>query len=151
MKLNTFKNLTTARGKKFVIVAARYHAKVMEGLLSGARRGLQECGAQEKDVTVVRVPGSFEIPLAAQRMLKTKKYAAVICIGAVIKGETKHDEFIASSVINALMQLGLAFNTPVMLGVITSLNEAQALARSRNDKENRGYQAARSAVEMIAG
>ena len=115
----------------------------------GAMRGLEECGIREKDIKVARVPGSFEIPLAAQRMLKTKKYAAIICLGVVIKGETNHDELIASAVVNALMQLGLVFNTPVMLGVVTAFKEAQAIARSCNNKENRGYQAARSAVEMI--
>ncbi|MBI5229764.1 MAG: 6,7-dimethyl-8-ribityllumazine synthase [Candidatus Magasanikbacteria bacterium] len=148
MRSNTFKKVI-ARGKKFAIVATRYHNTVMNGLLAGALRGLRECCVRETDVVVVRVPGSFEIPLVAQRLLKTKKYAAVICLGAIIKGETRHDEFIAETVTNALMQLGLDFSTPVMLGVITALKEAQAIARSRNDNENRGYQAALSAVEMV--
>lgn len=149
MKSNTFNKKLNARGKRFAIVATRYHLGVIDGLLNGATRGLKECSILEKDIAVVRVPGSFEIPLAAKRLLKTKKYAAVICLGAIIKGETKHDEFIAQAITNALMNLGLEFNTPVMLGVITAMNEAQALSRAGNDNENRGYQAVLSAVEML--
>ncbi len=149
MKSNTFNKKLNARGKRFAIVATRYHIAVTDGLLNGATCGLKECGVLEKDIAVVRVPGSFEIPLSAKRLLKTKKYAAVICLGAIIKGETKHDEFIAQAITSALMELGLEFNTPVMLGVITAMNEAQARSRAGNDNENRGYQAALSAVEMV--
>lgn len=149
MESNAFKKIN-ATGKRFAVVATHYHPRVLDGLLGGALRGLHEGGVREKDVIIIRVPGSFEIPLAVKRLLKTKKYAAVICLGAIIKGETNHDEIIATAVADALMKLGLAFETPIMLGVITAFNKTQAMVRSRADNENRGYQAALSAVEMVA-
>src|SRR3989338_10411393 len=121
MKSNNFKPQSGA-GLKLAIVRARFNEGITSGLLDGARKANQESGIRNQDVVVVEVPGSFEIPLQVQRLAKQKKFDAIIALGAIIKGETKHDEYIANAVIPALMQIGLQYDVPVMLGIITPLN-----------------------------
>lgn len=157
MKSNTFKKQNGA-GLKFAIVRARFNEEITKGLLDGARKGIRDSqpqagqplaeGVMSLDVMIVEVPGSFEIPLQVKRLAAEKKYDVVIALGAIIKGETKHDEYIANAVIPALMQIGLQYNVPVMLGIITPLNLEQARARSAADDHNVGYQAVLAAVEV---
>ncbi len=133
---------------KIGLVASRFHKDVTNGLLQGALKALKKCGVAERNITVVRVPGAFEIPFALQKLLKQKHFDALVACGAIVKGETKHDEYLASSATRAVLDLSLKYNTPIGLGIITALNLAQAKARSGDNGENRGEHAAHAAVEM---
>ena len=130
------------------IILSDYYKEVADGLLAGVMETLHEWKVQDKNISTVRVPGGFEIPLAAQRMIKNKKIDAVITLGCVMKGETKHDEFIAMSVANALQALMMKYEKPIAFGVLTPHSMSQALARS-SGPGNRGREAATAALEMV--
>ena len=130
------------------VVAARFHHEVNEGLLQGALKALKECKVPPEQITVVRVPGSFEVPLAVARALSDADTDAAIALGVIVKGQTHHDEYLATAVTNALMDISMHTHKPVGFGIITALTPEQATARSRDDAENRGYHAAYAAVEM---
>ncbi len=134
---------------KYAIIRARFNEDVTEGLLRGALRAFTEGGVSTKDVTTVEVPGSWEIPYAALQLANTKKYRAIVTLGAVIKGGTSHDYWINHAVFPELQRIARKFLIPVTLGIVTTNNEKQAVARSGNDQENRGYAAARAAIEMV--
>ena len=119
---------------------------VTDNLLSGALEALGRCGVGESDIDVARVPGSFELPAAAAA-LATSGYDAVICLGAIIKHETRHDEYIANAVANGLQRVALDSGVPVVFGVLTTENEAQAVARSSGET-NRGVDAGLTALRM---
>jgi 6,7-dimethyl-8-ribityllumazine synthase len=129
------------------IVVARFNSDITGSLLVGAREALETWKVKEKNIRVVHVPGAFEIPLAAMRLAKTKKYDCVIALGCIIKGETKHDEYIAMSVANGLQRIMLDTGIPVSFGVLTPNTLAQAEARSSGET-NHGASAARAALEM---
>jgi 6,7-dimethyl-8-ribityllumazine synthase len=133
---------------RFAIVVARFNEEITEGLLTGARRALAESQVADENVTVVRVPGSFEIPLVAARLAKTGSFDAVICIGCLIKGDTMHFEYIASATSHGIMDASLATDVPIAFGVLTTLTEEQAYARARDNADNKGREVARAAVEM---
>lgn len=137
-----------AAGFRFAIVAAQFNEPVSAGLLKGARAALAEASVREEDLTIVYVPGAFEIPLAALRLAETGRYAAVICLGCVIKGETAHFEYISSAMSTGIMDVAVATGVPVTFGVLTTLTEAQAAARAAEDPANKGREAARAAVCM---
>jgi 6,7-dimethyl-8-ribityllumazine synthase len=118
-------------------------------LLRGARSALTDAGANSADITVVRVPGAFEIPLAARRLAQSGPYDAVVCHGCHIKGETMHFEYIASAVSHGIMAVSADTGIPVTFGVLTTLTEEQAAARAAEGTDNKGREAALSAVEMI--
>jgi 6,7-dimethyl-8-ribityllumazine synthase len=129
------------------IVVARFNAQATDGLLAGASEVLATEGLSAGDIDVVYVPGSFELPLAASKLAGSGRYDAVICLGAIIKHETRHDEFIASAVANGITRAALDTGVPIVFGVLTTENEEQAIARSSGEG-NRGRDAARTAVEM---
>ncbi len=129
------------------IVVARFNGDVTEPMLEGALDTLFDWKVDAKKVSVLRVPGAFEIPLGCARLIKTKRFDALIAIGCVIKGETKHDEYIAHAVANGLTNLMLETGTPIGFGVITPNSLAQAKKRSQGDT-NHGAAAARAALEM---
>jgi 6,7-dimethyl-8-ribityllumazine synthase len=133
-----------ARGLKFAVVVARFNAAITEKLLEGARQALAEAGAAA--VEVFYVPGAFELPLAAQRLVKT--HDAVIALGAVIRGETPHFDYIAGEAARGLQQVALEHNVPVAFGVLTTDTYEQAEARAGGSHGNKGYDAAMTAVEM---
>ncbi|MDO8505736.1 MAG: 6,7-dimethyl-8-ribityllumazine synthase [bacterium] len=135
--------------RKYLIVAARFNKKVTDGLLSGARRALRGAGVKDAEIKIVRVPGTWEIPFAANWFAGSDRPCAIIALGAVIKHETSHDYWINHAVFPYLQELAEEHMVPVTLGIITCDNEKQAIARSRADKENRGYVAAKAAVEMV--
>jgi 6,7-dimethyl-8-ribityllumazine synthase len=137
-----------ATGCRFGIVVSHFNAEVTEGLLRGARAVLAEAGVVESDVSVVRVPGAFEIPLVALKLAESKRIDAVIALGCLIKGDTMHFEYIASAMSTGIMQVTTATGVPVAFGVLTTLTEEQALARAADDEQNKGREAARAAVEM---
>ena len=138
----------TAAGCRFAIVVSRFNAEITDGLLAGARRALAEAQVPDENVTVVRVPGSFEIPLAAGRLARSGAFDAVICIGCLIKGDTMHFEFIASATSHGIMDASAATGVPITFGVLTTLTEEQAYARAGEGADNKGREAALAAVEM---
>lgn len=148
--LNTFekKNLN-GENYKIAIVKARFNKEVTDGLLDGALKALDECNVSEENIFTIEVPGAFEIPITAQKLAETKKYNAIVCLGAIIKGETRHDEYIAQSTTKGMIDVALKYNIPVLLGVITALNLKQAYDRSMNNTNNKGYESTLSAIETL--
>jgi len=138
----------TATGYRFAIVVSRFNEAVTEGLLAGARAALDEAGVRPDDITLVRVPGAFEIPVTARRLADTGRFDAIICLGCVIKGETMHFEYIASSVAQGIMDVGTSTGVPVTFGVLTTLTDEQAEVRAAPGDGNKGREAAIAAVEM---
>jgi 6,7-dimethyl-8-ribityllumazine synthase len=134
---------------KIGIVRSHYNEDITGGLLAGCFKALEECKVKKENIDLLEVPGSFELPIAAQKLAETKKYDAIICLGAIIKGETNHDEYIASACSHGITNVALKYNLPVLFGVITALNLEQAKARSADDEQNRGYAAAAGAVEIL--
>lgn len=138
----------TASGLRFAIVVSRFNEAVTEGLLQGARQALSEASVRNEDVTILRVPGAFEIPVAALRAAETGHFDAIICIGCLIKGETMHFEYIASAACQGIADAAAASGVPMALGVLTTLTEEQAMARAAESPGNKGREAALAAVEM---
>lgn len=134
---------------KIAIVVSRFNHEITSGLLSGAVSTIIDSGRTEKDYKIVEVPGAFEIPLATKQLCLTGKYCGIVCLGAVIKGETAHFEYISDSVTRGISQLTLEFNLPIAFGVITCYTDEQAEKRSSPNAENKGAEAARSTIEMI--
>ena len=138
----------TAPGYRFAIVVSRFNAEITEGLLQGARRALAEASVRDEDVTILHVPGAFEIPVAARRAAERAHVDAVICIGCLIKGETMHFEYIAEATCHAIAAAAVATGVPMSLGVLTTLTEEQAVERAGEGPGNKGREAALAAVEM---
>jgi 6,7-dimethyl-8-ribityllumazine synthase len=139
-----------ATGRRFALVVSSFNKEITDGLLRGARTALSDAGVNNADVTIVRVPGAFEIPLAARRLARTGRYDAVVCLGCLIKGETMHFEYIASAVSNGIMAVSADTGVPVTFGVLTTLTEEQAMARAAEGDDNKGREAALAALEMTA-
>lgn len=137
-----------AKGKKFGIIVSRFNEFLSSKLLDGAVDALRQHGAQDNSVDVVWVPGSFEVPIAAQKMAKSKKYDAVICLGAVIRGATPHFDYIANEVAKGISRISLDTGTPCSFGIITADSLEQAIERAGTKQGNRGRDAAINAVEM---
>lgn len=129
------------------IVVSRFNSVVTERLLNGALKALQECGAAADRIEVAEVPGAFEIPLFAESFARTGKFDALICLGAIVRGETQHHDYLARSVFDALQQLQVTHHIPIALGVLTTENMEQALRRAAEDPGNKGFEAAVTAVE----
>jgi 6,7-dimethyl-8-ribityllumazine synthase len=138
-----------ARGFKFALIVSRFNDFITGKLLDGAIDAVVRSGGDKKNIDVLRVPGAFEIPLAAKRAARTKKYDAVICLGAVIRGETPHFEYVASEVTKGIALLNLEFAIPIAYGIITADNTEQAIERAGNKMGNKGFQAARAAIELL--
>ncbi|MGD8782244.1 MAG: 6,7-dimethyl-8-ribityllumazine synthase [Ignavibacteria bacterium] len=143
----TIQGHLSAEGKKFGIVVSRFNELISNKLLSGAIDCIERHKGNEKDITVVWVPGSFEIPLAAKKMAESKKYDAVICLGAVIRGGTPHFDYIAAEVSKGVANVGLESGVPTIFGVITTDTIEQAIERAGTKAGNKGWDAALSAIE----
>ena len=137
-----------AEGKKFGIVVSRFNEMISKSLLSGAFDCLARHGANEDEITVAFVPGSFEIPMTAKKMAESKKYDAVICLGAVIRGATPHFDYVAAEVSKGIASVSMDSGVPVIFGIITSDSIEQALERAGTKSGNKGWDAALSAIEM---
>ena len=135
-------------GSRFAIVCARWNADVTDRLLEGSLSTLRSAGVSQDRVTVARVPGAFELPVVAARLAKTGRFAAVVCLGAVVKGDTDHDRYINESVSNALQSIGCETGVPVLFGVLTCNSHQQALDRAGGKDGNKGCEAAAAAIEM---
>lgn len=134
---------------KLAIVISKFNDEITGGLLSGALEILRENDIGDKKVDVVSCQGAFEIPLTARALIKKKKYDAIICLGAVVKGETAHFEYISYAVTEGILQLNLESGIPVTFGVLTCYNDEQAIKRSSSDASNKGREAALAALDMV--
>jgi 6,7-dimethyl-8-ribityllumazine synthase len=139
---------TKGHGLKFAVVVARFNDFVTERLQAGALDGLKSAGVDEDDVCVIKVPGAFEIPFAAKEAAQRGGFAAVICIGCLIRGATAHFEYIASAVSHGIMEAGAATGVPMTFGVLTTNSVEEALERAVAGPANKGWEAAVAAVEM---
>jgi 6,7-dimethyl-8-ribityllumazine synthase len=137
-----------AEGLRFAIVASRFNDFISRRLIDGATDALLRHGADEKNIEIVRVPGSFEIPLVAKKVASSKKYDAIICVGAVIRGATPHFEYISAEVAKGIAQVTLESEIPVAFGILTTDNIEQAIERAGTKSGNKGWDAALSAIEM---
>ena len=138
----------SGKGLKFGIVAARFNDFITARLLDGAVDALQRHGVVESDIEVVKVPGSYEIPFAAKMMAQTRKYNAVICLGAVIRGATPHFEYVSAEVSKGVAAVSMETGLPVIFGVLTTDTIEQAIERAGTKSGNKGWDAALSAIEM---
>ncbi len=135
-------------GKRIAIAVARWNSMVTERLLSGALAALRQHGVAEEDVHVAWCPGSFELPLLVQELARSGRYDAVIALGAIVRGETSHYEYIAAQAASGIAQAALQTGVPCIFGVLTAETLAQALERAGGKHGNKGEEAARSALEM---
>ena len=144
----SYEGTLLGEGLRFGIVLSRFNEFITTKLLEGAQDALVRHGVKEDDIEVARTPGSFEIPLIAKKMAESGKYAAIICLGAVIRGGTPHFEYIAAEVTKGIAQVGLQTGMPVIYGVITADTLEQAIERAGTKMGNAGFDAAVSAIEM---
>lgn len=149
MSIKTFEGEMVVNNAKFGIVVSRFNSFVVESLLSGAIDTILRHGGKEDDIEIIRVPGAVEIPLAAQRMAASKKYDAIIALGAVIRGGTPHFDFVANENSKGLAQVCMQYDLPVAFGVLTVDTIEQAIERSGTKAGNKGTEAALSAIEMV--
>jgi 6,7-dimethyl-8-ribityllumazine synthase len=140
-------DFATAAGR-FAVVAARFNAVIVDALVAGALDAFHRHGVADAAVDLVRVPGSFEIPVIARRLAETKKYAAVVCLGAVIKGDTDHYDHVAAAAANGVLQASIMTGVPVIFGVLTCDTLEQAVNRAGGKAGNKGFEAAVTAIEM---
>ena len=144
----TIQGRLDAEGLKVAIVASRWNDFVVSRLISGAVDALDRLGAQSDALTIIRVPGSFELPMAVRRAASSGNYDALICLGVIIRGETSHNEYIAAEVFKGIAQVSLETNLPIALGVVTADNLEQAIDRAGAKSGNKGFEAAMAAVEL---
>ena len=137
-----------AQGKKYVLAASRFNEFITNKLVEGAIDCLTRHGAVAADISVVWVPGAFELPLIAEKLANSKKYDAVVCLGAVIKGETPHFDYVANEAAKGIAQVSMSSGKPVIFGVITADSLEQAIERAGTKAGNKGWDAALSAIEM---
>jgi 6,7-dimethyl-8-ribityllumazine synthase len=137
-----------AQGKKFALAAGRFNEFITNKLVEGAVDCLTRHGAAEKDISIVWVPGAFELPVIADKLAKSKKYDGVVCLGAVIKGDTPHFDYVASEAAKGIAHVSLSAGKPVIFGVITADSLEQAIERAGTKAGNKGWDAALSAIEM---
>jgi 6,7-dimethyl-8-ribityllumazine synthase len=146
--MTTLEGTSSATGLRFAVVVARFNDFVTERLLAGALEALAAAGVAADDVMTMRVPGSFEIPLAAQRAAETGRFSGVVCLGCLIRGATPHFEYISSSVAHGLTSAAAATGVPMAFGVLTTNSAEEALERAQPGPTNKGWEAAMATVEM---
>lgn len=147
--MKIYEGSMVSKKMKVGIICARFNEFIVSKLLGGALDGLKRHGVEEVDIEIAWVPGAFEIPLIASKMAKSKKYDAVICLGAVIRGSTTHYDYVCSEVSKGIAHVTLESDIPVMFGVLTTENIEQAIERAGTKAGNKGYDCALSAVEMV--
>lgn len=147
--LKTYEGELTVQGAQFCIIVSRFNSFVVDSLLGGAIDALKRHGADDSDIQIVRVPGAFEMPLAAQRIAAKKQFDAIIALGAVIRGGTPHFEYVAGECTKGLAQVSSQHDVPVAFGVLTVDTIEQAIERAGTKAGNKGVEAAMSAIEMV--
>ena len=141
-------SVLSARGFRFALIVSRYNAFITDRLLAGALEALREGELEDKDLDVYRIPGSFEIPQMARRVAETGWYDAIICLGALLRGETLHFELISNECARGIQEVAADYAIPVTFGVITADTLDQATARAGSKSDNKGWESARAAIEM---
>lgn len=147
--MNIIEGKLIAEGQKIAIVAGRFNEIITNKLLGGAIDAFKRHGGDENNIDVAWVPGSFEIPLVAKKMAESKKYDAIICLGAVIRGATAHFEMVANETTKGIAAAGLQTGVPIIFGVLTTDNIEQAVERAGSKAGNKGFEAATTAIEMV--
>ena len=147
--INVIEGKLVADGIKVGIVASRFNEFIVSKLIGGALDGLLRHDVKEEDITLAWVPGAFELPLTAQKMAKSGKYDAVICLGAVIRGATSHYDLVCNEAAKGNAQVGLQTGVPIMFGVVTTENIEQAIERAGTKAGNKGYDCALSVIETV--
>ena len=142
-------NIVASENFKIGIVASRFNDFVVGRLVEGALDGLKRHNVKDENVTLAKVPGAFEIPVVAKKMAASKKFDAVICLGAVIRGATSHYDYVCNEVSKGIAQVSLEYGMPVLFGVLTTENIEQAVERSGSKAGNKGTECALAAIEMI--
>jgi len=150
MTYRTFNEHCSAADFRFAIIVARFNPEITDGLLNGAKEALINAGAGEGSMSIYYAPGSFELPFMAQQVAATGSFDAIICLGAVLKGETPHFDYVAAAAQQGILEVSLKYNLPVMFGVITALTMEQAIVRSSDGSTNRGAEAALACLEVLA-
>ncbi len=145
---NVYEGAISAEGKRFALVVSRFNDFISDKLLTGAIDALLRHGARDEDIDIVKVPGSFEIPLMAKKITEKGKHDAVICLGAVIRGSTPHFEYVSSEVAKGVALVGMESGIPVIFGVVTTDTLEQAIERAGTKAGNKGWSAAVAAMEM---
>ncbi len=148
--MRTIEGKLIGEGMKFALVVSRFNSFITERLLEGALDGLRRKGVAEEALTLVRVPGAWEIPLVTKRLAQSKAYDAVICLGAVIRGATPHFDYVAAEVSKGIAQVNLETGVPVVFGVLTTDTLEQAIERAGSKAGNKGFAAAEAAIEMVS-
>ncbi len=144
----SYENSRSGESLRIAVVCSRFNESVTERLLQGALDGLAGCGVSDRAIEVARVPGAFEIPLLAEELAESRRFDAIVCLGAVIRGETPHFDFISDFVVNEIGRIMVRHRIPLALGILTPNNIEQALARAGGSYGNKGGEAAETAVEM---
>jgi 6,7-dimethyl-8-ribityllumazine synthase len=147
--MRTLEGKLMAEGLKFALVVSRFNSFITDRLLEGALDSLRRKGVRDEDLTVVRVPGAWEIPLAAQRLARSKVHDAVVCLGAVIRGATPHFDYVAAEVSKGIAQVTLDTGVPISFGILTTDTLEQAVERAGSKAGNKGAAAADAAIEMV--
>jgi 6,7-dimethyl-8-ribityllumazine synthase len=147
---NVYEGNITGEGKKFGVIVGRFNDFISDRLLGGALDALARHGTKDEDIDIVKVPGSFEIPLMAKKMAEKNKYNAIICLGAVIRGSTPHFEYVSAEVSKGIAMVSLDFGIPVIFGVITTDTLEQAIERAGSKSGNKGWASAVAAMEMAS-
>lgn len=147
--INVLEGKLVAEGIRVGIVASRFNEFIVSKLIGGALDGLLRHNVKEEDITLAWVPGAFELPMAAKKMVESGKYDAVICLGTVIRGATSHYDLVCNEAAKGIAQVGLQSGVPVMFGVVTTENIEQAIERAGTKAGNKGYDCALSAIEMV--
>lgn len=148
--IKTIEGNYTSAAATYGIAVARFNSFIVDRLLDGAIDALRKHGVQERDMTIVKVPGAYELPLAVKKMADSENYNAIIALGAVIRGGTPHFEYVAGECVKGLSQVGLASNLPVSFGVLTVDTIEQAIERAGTKAGNKGAEAALTAIEMLS-
>jgi len=148
--IKTFEGIFNAQGAKFCLVASRFNSFIVEQLEAGAIDALVRHGTDRADIHLVKAPGAYELPLVVQRVAASKKYDAIIALGAVIRGGTPHFDYVAGECVKGLAQVSLQYSVPVSFGVLTVDSIEQAIERAGTKAGNKGAEAALSAIEMVS-
>jgi len=148
--VNVIEGDQKVRGLRFGVVVSRFNDFITSNLLTGAMDVFGQYGVKEDDLKVLKVPGAFELPQAARKLCSIGNFDAIVCLGAVIRGETSHFDYICAEASRGVGQVGLEFNIPVLFGVLTTENLEQAVARSGSGSSNKGRETALAAVEMAS-
>jgi len=147
--MKTYQGKLLAKGLKIAIVLSRFNQFISERLLEGALDALNKLGAEEKDISIYKVPGSFEVPVITKKIAKTKEVDGIICLGALIRGDTPHFEYLSSEVAKGLAQISMEDGLPVAFGILTVDTIEQGIERAGSKAGNKGYDAAFSLVETV--